>query len=336
MFCNHCGKQVPEGARFCGNCGNPIAQNSAQSYQPQGTAQQPPFYQAPTQQEIPYTAPVDKSSQYQVPPYQQSQYPPQQPPYQQSQYQVPQYQPSQYPPSQSGNPVQPTPAGDKKKLLIGAVAAVAVVLVLLVSLFGDKGKDTAQESKAKQDSGKQTIAVIEEEEEKETTPPTEAAPKSAVEQYPAGKLRFDKDGFFMGYDAFAELMQHAMDQEELPFTLADPIPVMEGTKMHYGIKYGSKQIGYMILEEQNGRVIQASVTYDIQNDDTLDDQGIDAVLCLLVAGHGNMAERWSELQGKEPLATRDDYIIYQYNLDGMKASITMRSTSVFLSLKMDQ
>lgn len=56
MFCPNCGKSVPEGAKFCENCGS--AANSSAGQQ---SAQAPPGYQAP-----PYPAPPPY---YPQPPY---------------------------------------------------------------------------------------------------------------------------------------------------------------------------------------------------------------------------------------------------------------------------
>lgn len=50
MFCSKCGKQIPDGARFCQGCGRPvnIAQPMPQSEQPAGTAQYIPQSEQPT------------------------------------------------------------------------------------------------------------------------------------------------------------------------------------------------------------------------------------------------------------------------------------------------
>lgn len=81
MFCNNCGSSIPDGVRFCTNCGHPVAQAPAQ--QP---AQQP--YQQPAPQ-----------PQYQQQPQQyQPQYQPQQPQYQQPAPAPQQPQPVQFVP----------------------------------------------------------------------------------------------------------------------------------------------------------------------------------------------------------------------------------------------
>ena len=55
MFCTRCGSQVKDGARFCPNCGTPMAQEDPQPYQQHepyqpADAQQAPQQQAPQQQ----------------------------------------------------------------------------------------------------------------------------------------------------------------------------------------------------------------------------------------------------------------------------------------------
>ncbi len=54
MFCPNCGKQIPEGSRFCENCGTPVRQQEAPAQQP---VNQQPAYQQPAYQQ-PYQGPV--------------------------------------------------------------------------------------------------------------------------------------------------------------------------------------------------------------------------------------------------------------------------------------
>ena len=59
MFCQHCGNQLPEGAAFCGNCGNKVASapTSEAPQQPVYVAPQQPVYVAPQPQVTPVVAP---------------------------------------------------------------------------------------------------------------------------------------------------------------------------------------------------------------------------------------------------------------------------------------
>jgi hypothetical protein len=84
MICTKCGAEIPEGAKFCINCGNAAvaAEPAPQVEQPVYEAPQQPVYEAPQQQPVYAAAP-------QQPQYQQPQY--QQPQYQQPQYQQPTY-----------------------------------------------------------------------------------------------------------------------------------------------------------------------------------------------------------------------------------------------------
>ena len=67
MFCKNCGQEIPEGVKFCGNCGTPVAVQPApeapapQAPQPQYQA---PQYQAPQPQPQYQAAP---QPQYQAP-----------------------------------------------------------------------------------------------------------------------------------------------------------------------------------------------------------------------------------------------------------------------------
>ncbi len=78
MICTKCGAEIPEGAKFCINCGNAAvaAEPAPQPEQPVYEAPQQPAYEAPQQQPV-YAAP--QQPQYQQPQYQQPQY--QQPTY---------------------------------------------------------------------------------------------------------------------------------------------------------------------------------------------------------------------------------------------------------------
>lgn len=96
MICTKCGAEIPEGAKFCINCGTPAAETAPQPEQPVYEAPQQPAYEAP-QQPVYAAAP-------QQPQYQQPQYAPQQPQYQQPQYQQPQYQQPTYYAQPAPNP----------------------------------------------------------------------------------------------------------------------------------------------------------------------------------------------------------------------------------------
>jgi hypothetical protein len=97
MFCSNCGKQLPDGSQFCGQCGTPTAQPK-----PEPQPEPQPQYQAP---------------QYQAPQYQ-----PPQPQYQAPQYQQPQYQ---------YQPPQPTKKSGGSKVALIIVLAVFLVGALI-------------------------------------------------------------------------------------------------------------------------------------------------------------------------------------------------------------
>jgi len=154
-------------------------------------------------------------------------------------------------------------------------------------------------------------------------------------KYPYGKPRFNKTSFLMGHEEFVELFQQMLTEEGIPFTFGDPIPV-SGGKQNYPVKYQQTQVGYLIVEESNGKVVSASVTYNIQDDETLDDYGVDLCLDLMDSAHGAMtAEDWTYVADEDPLVTRDEYVIYIYKLGGMKASMTVRAESYFLSVELE-
>ena len=141
-FCGNCGAQIPDGTKFCPECGQKVAVQQPAPAEPVQSA-----YEAPAQQS--YTAPVQQSyeapQQSYTPPVQQSYEAPQQsytPPVQ-----------TYTPPTQSGAggsyvppeapakaPKQKKPGGGKKiGLIVGIAAAVVVLVVALVLLLGGKG-----------------------------------------------------------------------------------------------------------------------------------------------------------------------------------------------------
>lgn len=94
MFCTKCGRNQPEGTRFCVSCG--AALDAAQPQQPVAQpVYQQPVYQQPVYQQPVYQQPVYQQPVYQQPVYQQPVY--QQPVYQQPVYQQPVYQPAPQP-----------------------------------------------------------------------------------------------------------------------------------------------------------------------------------------------------------------------------------------------
>ena len=160
-YCSQCGTPIPDGTKFCRECGQKVAPDPVQpvyeppvqqSYEPPQQTYEPPVQQS-------YEAP----QQTYEPPMQQSYEPPQQtyePPVQQS-YEPPQQtyappaQPSYEPSTQSGGGSYVPPAApkapkapkekkpiNKKIFLFAGIAVIAVVLiVILVSCLGGKGKD---------------------------------------------------------------------------------------------------------------------------------------------------------------------------------------------------
>ena len=126
-FCGNCGAQIPDGTKFCPECGQKVAVQQPAPAEPVQSA-----YEAPAQQSD--TPPVQQS--YEAP--QQSYTPPVQ---------------TYTPPTQSGAggsyvppeapakaPKQKKPGGGKKiGLIVGIAAAVVVLVVALVLLLGGKG-----------------------------------------------------------------------------------------------------------------------------------------------------------------------------------------------------
>ena len=134
MICTKCGAEIPDGAKFCINCGNAAvaAEPAPQPEQPVYEAPQQPAYEAPQQQPV-YAAP-------QQPQYQQPQY--QQPQYQQPQYQQPTYYAQPAPnPGVSGKPALTFG-------ILGIIVACTVDLSFLGRIFSAIGLGKAKAFRA--------------------------------------------------------------------------------------------------------------------------------------------------------------------------------------------
>ena len=101
MFCPNCGNQLPDHAKFCNVCGNPVPQKMT----PPAPAPVPPVQPVPQ----PETPPAPPYQAWQAPPQPQTWQAPPQPQTYQAPPQ-PQYQAYQAPPPQFYQPVQETPA----------------------------------------------------------------------------------------------------------------------------------------------------------------------------------------------------------------------------------
>ena len=63
MFCPHCGTQLPDGSAFCGNCGKPLNQQSADNAAPAAQPAGMPPTPAPQPGSVPPTTPPDFNQQ---------------------------------------------------------------------------------------------------------------------------------------------------------------------------------------------------------------------------------------------------------------------------------
>jgi hypothetical protein len=133
MNCTNCGQTIDEGARFCRNCGQPVAQtppayggSQAPQPPPQQPVYPPPAYQQPSQ------------PPYQQPGYQQPQQPVYQQPVQPPAYQQPNYQqPSGAPPYQQAGTKIKLPANWKIYLpMLGTFLAFLGFILPWISSYG--------------------------------------------------------------------------------------------------------------------------------------------------------------------------------------------------------
>ena len=165
-FCTNCGAQIPDGMKFCPECGQKLAAEQTapvqQSYEPPvQQSYEPPVqqsYEPPVQQT--YEPPVQQTYE---PPVQQTYEPPVQqtyePPVQQT-YEAPAQSGSYTPPTQSGGgsytpppqgggtataakppkpPKEKKPVNKKVFLFAGIGIAVVALIIILIAVLGGKG-----------------------------------------------------------------------------------------------------------------------------------------------------------------------------------------------------
>ncbi|MCR5619808.1 MAG: zinc-ribbon domain-containing protein, partial [Lachnospiraceae bacterium] len=130
MFCMKCGSQMPEGTKFCINCGTPMATEAPVQSVPQTQAPVQPQPAAPVQNAVPVQPQVQAPVQPEAPVQNAAPVQPQAPatPYFQPVYDT---TPAPMPVMQ---PVNEAPARKKKK---GGL--IAVVVVLILALLGGGG-----------------------------------------------------------------------------------------------------------------------------------------------------------------------------------------------------
>lgn len=148
MKCQNCGSDVPEGAKFCVNCGTRLEPPAAPAQEPQ------PAYQPPVQEpQQPYQPPVQEPQQPYQPPYQQ----PYQPPY---------GAPGQMPPAQP-------PKKSKVGLIVGIVVGALLLVLIIVAVVLIVGKPSKPTAETSEPESVAEAVMPEEEEEGYTVPPEE-------------------------------------------------------------------------------------------------------------------------------------------------------------------
>lgn len=326
MYCPYCRNLLPQGARFCGNCGKPVSsqpnvQNQIPYNHPQGQTawKTVPVNQNPGRvrpSDYPTTQPVNCDPK--ISPEQMAHcYP------QGNQNPVPmrQQQGSQHAPPKIPDPYQPEvnpaqPVQIRKLPLL--VAAVAIVLMVILAL--KPSDNNVVETGPAQSETKSSAAVQEKPE--------------ATDLFPEGKLRVTENGFLFDNQEFEGLFAESMSKREIPFTLGQYI-LVEGCKYNYPVQYNGEEVGYLIvtLDTATGLAENVSITYYLQENEELNELGVMAALSLIEIGHGAMTdEKWDQLVDVEPIKDDPDYTLYIYRLDGMKASLTIRPDRVFLNV----
>ena len=167
-FCQNCGAQFSEGAKFCPSCGTPVqaveapapvqqeavpvmaaapAPEPAQTAAPTAVMEKEPVPQQPEPQQPAYQQPAPQQPVYQQPAPQQPVYQqpaPQQPVYQQPVYQQPAPQQSPYQQTIPGNPL--TEEQTKKGLAILAYFGILFLIPLFAAKKGSFARYHANQS----------------------------------------------------------------------------------------------------------------------------------------------------------------------------------------------
>lgn len=350
MYCQHCGHPLPDGAKFCSNCGKMAFQ------QPVYT---PPQYQQPQvqsqQQTAPYTEPVNykKNAGGQYPPdgYQKAnhwQAPNQQPPLytepvhkQSGNQQIPHtvpvektgFQPGSgsVPPYNPGtgaqmdnsgwHPAQPPVQPQQKRvrklpILLAAIAAVILLGVLL------GGKDDGKiQQKSEQKPGKNpSIAAVTEE-----TKPA----KPEAEPFGDGP-RYNDDRFLFDTEQLGQLYAETLP-DSLNYSLVrtkDNIPDSEYWVVKIGDTFETNLV--MTLDEAGNIVRLYAINYTGTKKDTISET--DRILCnnIIKAAHGNVTEEQLEkIVSAKPIIDSPDYRLSTATLDGLNISITVTNQTMY-------
>ena len=125
-----------------------------------------------------------------------------------------------------------------------------------------------------------------------------------------------------------------MELTEIPFVLDEPAPVGDN-KYNYHVLYSGKQVGYLIFtfDPATGKAVDISLTYNYQSNEKVDEYGTYAAIAMIPICHGAVTdEQFDALGATEPTVNREDYILYDYRLDGMRTMLVFEPDQIFVNV----
>lgn len=346
MFCQHCGYQLPEGAKFCSNCGKIAVQSAQPSYSPAQYQQPQQKVNSQPQQTAPYTVPVDQadSSQYasswsasqQQPSYTEpvhgnsaSQQMPPTVPVNHSAYQpnsgnVPPYS-SYTPGNQTSNsaqpPQQPQQPKRVRKLPI-LLAAIAVLAILLVVISGGK-KDKSKVEKL--DKAEPTTSQV----------GGSKAGTGDEKQQSSGK-RYTDEGFTFADEDFPGLYEAVLKAHNSEFVLANSYATT-GTGYQWDLLNGDAPVIYYgtYHDPDTDKITRVYAGHNglTEGYEEIVYEEFEAIMLLIEAAYGEMTDtQWEYINEMEPSYDTDNIKIYDYDLDGLKIKVTVTENALGLDV----
>jgi len=294
MYCQYCGTQLPDGAKFCVTCGKPVTTttgNTPWSYQPPVKEssqynpvgqnaysetvplEQKPSYTEPAKQAPVYTTPVNNNSMYTEPVHPYTPYT--EPVKRTSGYTEPVNDGTEY-----TEPIckYPPPPKRVRKLpiLLGAIAVVAVLALAIGS--GDKKEEPRKEEKNEP-------AITE----------TEKPKAEFSDETP----RYNDETFLFTHQEFEELYEAELNENDSPFKLEYDgestgyyfiVDSDQEDTQHSSLKRDAKGNVNIEKDDKSGKAVSVSVNTIYDTD------CIEAALYMIDAAYGNLTgEDWQRI-----------------------------------------
>lgn len=162
----------------------------------------------------------------------------------------------------------------------------------------------------------------------------EAVPESTWST--EGQLFEAGGSFTFTKEEFTSFYRYMLLEQSSTLELKEPRPVNDDKFIYYFYQQ-DEEVGNMIIKEHpSGKVQEISITFDVEDTNNLDKDQMNAGLLMLVTAYGEMTDdQWSRFQNTTPKVSRDDYLLYVFELDGVNAKMAVDSQHSLLFFSMD-